>query len=1464
MGIPIQSRLTSLDPSVLYGEDYYKQRFGPIPYARNEHWLNFFGGIAQNLIDTIRPKSVYDAGCAWGFLVEAFRDRGVEARGCDISAFAIDQVRDDIRPYCSVASLSQPIPAGPYDLVTCIEVLEHMEEWEALQAVEEIVKVTGTVLFSSTPNDFTEPTHINVQPLMYWLEVFAKTGFYPDPLFDAGFIAPHAFLLRRRAEPLPDDFLLLYSEVLRGRIDRTAFLQRQARVEQLEIEKGRLTFELQRISGNASEFTQEDLRAMEASISKETDAWRDNQAELQNLRSRLRFSQDQLADARSQVADSNQRIADVQVHLVSATIQADEVRNQLEASQKQLSDLHELRTQTAEELRQARQSADLLPETKQQLTSVSEELVRWKMEADARASAHQQAERLVVELEDRLENADRSEHLLEEWRTHCNELSASLETLSRRNELLDTQLESISRNPGWRLILQGRAWLSKNRWRRAWVRNRLEPAIRWCLRRAVNAEPTPLPTPFRPAPAEIAAVANASLPVEIRSTTSPQFRAGPADYQGWIKEHEPTAAQLDIQRKLAGCLSYQPKISVLTPVFKVPLDVLRATVDSVIAQTYDNWELCITVPSADNPDASRYLQFEASRDPRIRVKIIEKNEGISENSNLALSLATGEFLALLDHDDTLAPFALFEVTQLLNQDHAVDFIYSDKDLITEDGKDRFQPLFKPKWSPELMLNANYLTHLCVMRTQNVRDVGGWRKETDGAQDWDLFLRLMRRFGKVRHIPKVLYHWRQISTSVAQGGLQAKPYADQAQVRAVQDHCEALGLHVEVVRHETGDLRILWPAGEGRVSIVYVSGRSDERTLQRAKDLSSSTTYANYEILLPYGESNSFGRLRCIGVSQQANLRERIDAAVREASGQTLVFIDECVTPTGSEWLGELVGPLRLDGVGLVGARLLDARTHMLRHCGIVFTEDGCSENIYAGQPEHVYEQFGGASWYRNWSAISGSCFAIDRDLWIKLGGIEGYPLVPRPDIHLSLKIRLQVGLRIVYNPYARFLQNGIAELESPLLSFPAKEGALRASFPDGDPYFNVNLDCQNGRVTYQDKQAGRGKSGGTDYAADSRALVEIFDFSPSQFKRSRDIQAKRLTRRMESVTWFLPDFSNAFYGGVHTILRFAAAFHQEYGIRSDFCILGSSPVTLARSRIAAAFPNLADADVIVLNDHHRVNELPESDAAVCSLWTTAYASLEFNKTRRKFYFIQDDESLFYPAGSISALVEATYGFGFHGICNTVSLLKRYQARGGHVEFFNPCIDPNIFHDRKRKPPQDSAPYTIFCYARPDHPRNSFELLAACLRDIKQRLGDEVSLVTAGAEWDLKEHALEGVVENLGLLNYQTTGALYRTCDLGLVMMMTRHPSYLPMELMACGSVVISNRNPDTAWFLKDGENCLLADPSPTSLTERIMQGIEDAGMRRRIAARAKELIAESYSNWREPIEKIHRFMVSQC
>ena len=924
-------------------------------------------------------------------------------------------------------------------------------------------------------------------------------------------------------------------------------------------------------------------------------------------------------------------------------------------------------------------------------------------------------------------------------------------------------------------------------------------------------------------------------------------RNGGEDYQAWILENEPDAARLDIQRQLSRTFSFRPKISILVPVYRVPLDVLTEMVNSVFGQTYDHWELCITVPRGDGAHAISYLENASRHDPRVRVKVLSANEGISGNSNQALTLATGEFLALLDHDDTLAPFALFEVVQLLNQDRDANFIYSDKDNLSEDGRTRLRPLFKPQWSPEVMLNANYLTHLCVMRTEQVREIGGWRTSTDGAQDWDIFLRVIQKFGNVRHIPKVLYHWRQLKTSVA-SGMDAKPYATQGQILAIQDYCDSLKIPAKVTGDKHSHLRLQWaPQPESRISVICLSKNPNPETVRFSEELRKLTADPSFEIIVAGLEA-----------APAASAQERIERAVAAASGDILVFIDDAVRPSSPDWLEELTGPLQLSEVGLVGARITDATTRTLRHCGIAFTWDGRLEYPYAWHPENCSEQAGGTEWYRNWTAVSGACFAIRRDLWDEVGGLSGDLLYPRLDVQLCLKIQLQANRRILYNPYARLVQKHDSLFETFLRGEKGRPAdRIRATLPDGDPYFSPNLDCRTGKVDFYRHPVQRPVR---DYAADSRALAGSYDFSPEMLERSLALHSAPGTGRLDSITWFLPEFDNPFYGGVHTILRFAGAFQKKHNVRSQFCILGNVSSVRIREKMRSTFPHLAASPLFVLDRPARVNELPPTDAAICTLWTTAYASLAFSNTKRKFYFIQDDETLFYPAGSTSALVEASYGFGFYGLCNTAPLLERYAQRGGRGEFFNPCIDANVFHDRNRKPISAEGPFLLFCYGRPDHPRNCFEMLAAALRILKQRMAADVTIVTAGAEWDPKLYGLEGVVENLGVLNYRSTGALYRACDAGVAMMMTRHPSYLPMELMASGSLVVANRNPDTEWLLKDGENCLLTDPSATSLADRIEQGLRDTGLRRRVTARAAEMVQAEYSRWDQAIERIYRYM----
>src|ERR1035437_272306 len=456
--------------------------------------------------------------------------------------------------------------------------------------------------------------------------------------------------------------------------------------------------------------------------------------------------------------------------------------------------------------------------------------------------------------------------------SHVRELSGRLTELSERHEEVERLARHINAeyaSPAWQFIKQYRNAMNKARSRHPLVRKVVEPAILRVLRAlgaAVKAAPVPVAPVSGPPPAAAAAPAAA---------TSPDGSL----YAEWIRENEPDAAGLAVQARIAAELAYRPRISIVTPVYKVPLDVVREAILSVQAQTYDNWELCLAHAYPDAVDVRQYLESASQSDPRIQVALLDENRGISGNSNVALTLASGEFIALLDHDDTLAPFALFEVVKALNDDPTIDFLYSDKDQLTADaaGALRVDPLFKPRWSPEIMLCANYVTHLTVMRSQHVQALGGWRKETDGAQDWDLFFRVMARSRRIRHIPKVLYHWRRIATSVAARGFDAKPYAARAQFVTLRDYCQAQGWNVEVEEPDAeGTIRLKWKTGK-KVSIIFVPASAAAGAISGAEALLGTVGDAAVEILIPVaGDAVSKdARVKAVKVAPNATQAERI-------------------------------------------------------------------------------------------------------------------------------------------------------------------------------------------------------------------------------------------------------------------------------------------------------------------------------------------------------------------------------------------------------------------------------------------------------------------------------------------------------------------------------------------------------------------------------------------------------------
>jgi len=371
-------------------------------------------------------------------------------------------------------------------------------------------------------------------------------------------------------------------------------------------------------------------------------------------------------------------------------------------------------------------------------------------------------------------------------------------------------------------------------------------------------------------------------------------------------------------------------------------------------------------------------------------------------------------------------------------------------------------------------------------------------------------------------------------------------------------------------------------------------------------------------------------------------------------------------------------------------------------------------------------------------------------------------------------------------------------------------------------------------------------------------LVEALDFTAADLADNRECLRKAETLRtpVRTIHWYVPYFEYAFYGGVHTILRFVAGLRERHGATSDLVFYDrpSLDPSEMKRKVVEAFPALQDIEVRVLRA--AMEPLPPADASIATFWTSAFALLKNRTSGRKFYFVQDYEPLFYPAGTYYALVEATYRFGFPGIVNTPGLCEIYRRDfGAPAVDFTPATDASLFHPPRSR---EERPFRIFFYGRPDTDRNAFELGLSALRRLKERRGPEVEILVAGSDVppEIAHRAPE--ISFLGRLPYQETGDLYRKCHAGLTLMLTRHPSYLPFELMSCGAVPVANVNPANAWLLRHEETALVAEPSPTLLAESLERLLRDARLRERLALAGEKLV-RSFT-WDDQIDRVYRFM----
>lgn len=347
------------------------------------------------------------------------------------------------------------------------------------------------------------------------------------------------------------------------------------------------------------------------------------------------------------------------------------------------------------------------------------------------------------------------------------------------------------------------------------------------------------------------------------------------------------------------------------------------------------------------------------------------------------------------------------------------------------------------------------------------------------------------------------------------------------------------------------------------------------------------------------------------------------------------------------------------------------------------------------------------------------------------------------------------------------------------------------------------------------------------------------------------------------VTWFLPWIGHLLRGGVRTVMMVADDFTKHWNTEHNFVIVDSQPherdVRVLEKSINELFPRMKYS-IHVFDQCGDIRQLPPSDIGICTLWTTAYTLVKYNQTGMKYYFMQDFEPAFYPAGDVYGAIEATYNFGFSCIANTKGVADIYRKYCNRVMYFTPGIDPGVFRAGDRE--FCERPIQVVFYGRPGNVRNGFALGVQALGIVKERMGEDVRIVAAGAEWSEKELGVEGIIENRGLLSsMDEVAALYRESAAGLVFMFTPHPSYQPLEYMASGCVPVVNRNAAHRWLLRDGENCVLVDPISEIVGDQIVQLLKDGERLKRI--RANGLNTAKGLRWEAAFSNIRKFVVGE-
>ena len=554
-----------------------------------------------------------------------------------------------------------------------------------------------------------------------------------------------------------------------------------------------------------------------------------------------------------------------------------------------------------------------------------------------------------------------------------------------------------------------------------------------------------------------------------------RFEPEEVPYGPWYEAYVPDESELEKQRKHR--FTYEPLISVAVPAFCTPETFLIQMVESLLAQTYSNWELCIANGSPEDTVMKGVLEQYMKKDSRIRVSELTENKGIAGNTNAALEMAEGEFVGLLDHDDLLAPNALYEVVRALEADRELDAVYTDEDKVTTELDEHFQPHLKPDFNLDLLRSNNYICHFFVVRRSVVKKAGGFRQEFDGAQDHDFIFRCVEIARKVGHIPEILYHWRTHKASTADNPA-SKMYAFDVGKRAIEAHLERTGTE-GVVTHtpDLGFFRVKYPVQGNPLVSIIIPNKDEKETLKDCiESIRKKTEYENYEIIIVennstteeifqyYKELSQDPRIRLLRWKKEFNYSAINNYGVSHARGEYLLFLNNDVKIITPGWIKEMLGVCQRPEVGAVGVKLIYP-DNTIQHAGCVIGIGGIAGHMFVDMPANRTGYLHKASILQDMSAVTAACMMMKRTAFEEAGGFTEKLSVAFNDVDLCLKVRKNKKL-IVYDPYVELYHmesktRGAEDSTEKVRRFQEEIEYMRCQWIDilknGDPYYNKNL-----------------------------------------------------------------------------------------------------------------------------------------------------------------------------------------------------------------------------------------------------------------------------------------------------------------------------------------------------------------------------------------------------------------------